>query len=75
MPFKVYGSTMVTSPCGKGVILIGGYNRNERKESDVLLELTGHSVDTLKWIILEQKLKYPRCRHVSYLIPDDLQWT
>ena len=72
LPFRVYGSAMVTSPNNKGVILIGGYIRNDHVESSALLELSGNSVESLQWTILEQKLKHPRCNHVALFLPQNL---
>ena len=83
-PYKRYGSTMVTSPTGKGVILIGGEFQNKpfRKGfvrpmpkniySNELIELSGDSLDSLKWTVLDQKLVYPRKDHVSFLIPNEV---
>ena len=79
--YKRYGSTMITSPTGKGVILIGGeFQYKPDKEgrvrmmqkklhSNELIELSGDSIDSLKWTVLDQKLVYPRKDHVSFLIP------
>ena len=65
MPFELSSPTMVTSPSGQGVILIGGFNLSEGKHSDTMIELTA----SMKWKTLEQKLKYPRDRHVTLPIP------
>ena len=76
MPFKLKLSTMVTSPNGQGVILIGGYTVTEpisnndwaeKKPSDSVIELTAKPF--MKWKSLEQKLKYPRYGHVTLPIP------
>ena len=83
-PYKRYGSTMITSPTGKGVILIGGeFQHKPDKEgrvrmmqkklhSNELIELSGDSIDSLKWTDLDQKLVYPRKDHVSFLIPNEV---
>ena len=67
MPFKIRSSTIVTSPNGQGVMLIGGIGRNVTEDKfaqvDVVLELTAKPF--MKWKILEQKLKYPRSSHVT----------
>ena len=68
LPFKLSASAMVTSPSGKGVIIIGGYNWNERKNSNALLELKGPC-----WIPLKQTLQHARTSHVAIPIPED--WT
>ena len=59
---------MVTSPGGKGVIIIGEFNWDESKHSNALLELKGPS-----WIPLKQKLQHARTAHVAIPIPVD--WT
>ena len=69
---------MVSSPNGKGVVLIGGetichLNDDFKKESsrtNALIELSGDSIETLEWKILDQKLKYRRSYHVAFSIPD-----
>ena len=66
---------MICSPTEKGVVVIGGEKifENERRSelSSDLIELSGSTIETLKWTILEQKLKYPRFYHVSFSIPND----
>ena len=59
---------MVPSPSGKGVVVIGGYNRTERTCSNALLELKGSSNE---WIPLKQTLQHARERHVAIPIPDE----
>ena len=44
---------MVTSPTGRGVVVIGGWNENSKKYSTSLFELDGRS---MKWVKLKQKL-------------------
>ena len=48
---------------------IGGEDEKYNKSS-ALFELSGDSVESLKWKKLDQKLQYPRVNHVSFLIPD-----
>ena len=62
---------MVTSPSGKGVIVIGGYNKDEGKKSNALLELKG--ISSKEWIPLKQTLQHARREHVAISIPAD--WT
>ena len=71
---------MVTSPTGKGVILIGGlvkYQDPSRNTwyppipSKVLIELTKNSNGELIWIPLKQKLKYARHCHLTFEISKD----
>ena len=64
---------MISSPTDKGVVVVGGQLDNEEAifeqiNSNALIELSGDSIDTLKWTVLKQKLKYPRSRHLSFPI-------
>ena len=46
---------MITSPTGKGVVIFGGRycGRNySSDESDETIELTGDSIETLKWNVI-----------------------
>ena len=71
------------SPTGKGVVIIGGKSgairvgaeNNSRyiwRYLDTLLELSGDTIESLKWTFLEQKLQYPRHGHVSFPIPNEV---
>ena len=55
---------MVTSPSGKGVVVIGGWKNSVLfgESSNALIELKGNSME---WVTLEQKLKYAREGHVA----------
>ena len=64
---------MVTSPTGKGVVLIGGgsgYNDNKSRKFNDFLELSGDSEKNLQWSFMIQKLQYQRYRHVAFTIPN-----
>ena len=64
-------STMVSSPTDKGVVIIGGHHRQGYNfSSKCLFELSGDSIESLKWKKLDQKLQYSRNGHVSFLISD-----
>ena len=65
---------MVTSPNGRGVVLIGGiiYKDNFGTPSDLLIELSGSSRSCLEWKYLEQRLQYPRAFHVAVQMPTDI---
>ena len=67
MPFKLAGSSMVTSPSGKGIILIGGYNEDTNEYSDKLIEFRS---TPMTWVVLGHKLQYPRADHVAMPIPE-----
>ena len=70
LPFKLYDSAMVTSPSGKGVVIIGGWNGNKNIHSNALLELKDISKE---WVPLKQTLQHSRDGHVAIPIPND--WT
>ena len=81
---NLYGSTMVPSPTGKGIVVIGGMTNtlgyeglreddppyNNLDTTNVLLELSGDSIDSLQWTTMAHKLKYPRAYSVAFPIPD-----
>ena len=69
LPFKLYDSAMVTSPSGKGVVVIGGFNVNE--DTNALHELK--SISSKEWVPLKQTLQHARDAHIAISIPDD--WT
>ena len=63
---RLYDHTMVSSPTGKGVIVIGGYS-SER--SNAMFELT----QTMEWTRLEQTLQIEHYgRPLAIPIPDEL---
>ena len=62
-------ASIVTSPTGKAVIFSGGFTS---KSKDELYELSGNSLESLEWNILEQKLQYPRGAHASIPIPNEV---
>ena len=68
---------MISSPTEKGVMMIGGSWSSKIGEnfSAAILELSGHSKETLEWKILEQKLQHPRFNHVSFSISNDIAAT
>ena len=72
LPFRLHGSSMVTSPTDEGVVIIGGYNHDLCKESYHLIEIMGNSVETLEWNLLEQRLKYARSAHLAFAIPYEM---
>ena len=72
LPVELIDFTMVTSPTGKGVVLIGGIGDRKNEYSDALIELTGESIETLKWAPLEQKLQIARSHHFSFYIPNQV---
>ena len=60
---------MITSPTEKGVIIIGGWVKNNKKRYfenfNAIMEMSGDTVENLKWTILDKKLQYPRSGHAS----------
>ena len=63
---------MIPTPSKKGVILMGGYNDSHRRTSNLLLELTGNSLESLSWNIMDVRMKFQRSYHVAFYIPDYL---
>ena len=66
---KLNGPAMVTSPTGKGVILMGGrteiYFKNSKK---AMFELT----ESMEWNPMEQTLKRNHGKPIAFAIPDEL---
>ena len=69
--------SMVSSPTGRGVIIIGGIAgripsniKANAKSGRSLIELSGDSVESLKWTFLEQKLRHYRVDHTSMIISE-----
>ena len=58
---------MVTSPTGKGVVLMGGITV-DHKNSKAMFELT----ETMEWNPMEQTLKQDHFCPCAIPIPDDL---
>ena len=64
---------MVSSPTERGVIVIGGRRPDHVSDpGQALIELSGDSIESLKWTFLEQSLKYKRFNHTSMIIPNHL---
>ena len=66
LPQRITKFTMVTSPTGS-LIVLGGYaiNADGHKTSRLILELSGDSLESLKWTVLDQKLHFKREAHAS----------
>ena len=86
LPFAKQASTMITSPTEMGVVMIGGeghlvlapdvgHSMYAHIPLPDLLELSGNSIETLEWKILEKKLQYQRSYHVSFSISNDIAAT
>ena len=67
LPHKCAYPTMVTSPNGNGIILLGCYEKR-----DAIYELSNSTNGTFQWLEMTQKLQYPRTETVAMLIPDNL---
>ena len=82
---NLYGSTMVPSPTGNGVVVIGGMtntptltntlgfecsDNNSLSTTTEMLELSGDYIDRLQWTTLDQELKYERAYSLAFPIPD-----
>ena len=66
---KLANFTMVTSPTGKGVIVMGGYTNsyNYYRPSKAMFELT----QSMEWTRLEQTLKMLHLAPLAIPIPDE----
>ena len=64
---KLDRPAMVTSPTGKGVILMGGVTEDHKK-SKAMFELT----DSMEWKQLKQTLQHDHIRTLTIPIPDEL---
>ena len=70
----LHGPAIVTSPSGKGVVVIGGETGGEtvgidsRKKSKAMFELS----QSMEWTRLEQTLEMDHWAHLAIPIPDEL---
>ena len=64
---KLDRPAMVTSPTGKGVILMGGITE-DNQYSKAMFELT----ESMEWNPMEQTLKHDHFVPLAIPIPDDL---
>ena len=58
---------MVTSSNGKEAILVGCTENPEK-----IYKLRWNNETTMEWVLMRQKLKYPRTNAVAMLIPNAL---
>ena len=61
LPYPLYGSAMVESPDGMGVMLFGGYSSHTNQDKNRILELRAGAVS---WNILNVPLEMARAYHV-----------
>ena len=61
LPYPLYGSAMVESPDGRGVMLFGGYSSHTNQDKNRILELRA-GADS--WNILNVPLEKFRAFHV-----------
>lgn len=67
LPFRVSKSAMASNYDGNGVILVGGWNYDAGKESDVMLE---YKLD--KWRTLDDTLRFGRQYPLALSLPFEL---
>ena len=72
LPFQLSGSVIVSTPNANSLLLIGGYNWDESKFSSAIYELSGDSINSLQWTLLQHELRYPREGHLAFYIPDNI---
>ena len=70
IPESCNSPSMVQSPDGNGIILVGCYNQYS-EVSNALYEMTTIGKD-LRWRLMPQKLTFPKSNNVAMLIPDEL---
>ena len=70
LPDACYQGSMVTSPTGDGVILLGCY-----ENQDAIYEMAPDSNGAFVWTKMKQKLKYPRAERPIVAQIDDNQVT
>ena len=70
MPMELNLANMVSY--GQGALVIGGKDNGNEVRTEIHQLVCGFSLSDCKWKTLDQKLEYPRSRHVSMLIPDSL---
>ena len=70
IPESCNSPSMVQSPDGNGIILVGCYNQYS-EVSNALYEMTTIGKD-LRWRLMPQKLAFPKSNNVAMLIPDEL---
>ena len=72
LPASLNQHRMVPTPDGKGVLVIGGDVGDDNVQDSIYELKCSSTLESCKWITLEQKLKYAREAFVSMLIPDSL---
>ena len=71
LPFKVSKSAMILNADGDGVLLIGGWNGDESKASNAILELR---VDSDSWTLMENTLAEGRQYPLAFAISPELSY-
>ena len=66
LPHNCAHPTVITSPGGQGVILLGCYEKR-----DAIYELSIKN-ETFQWTEMKQKLQYPRTETITMFIPDEM---
>ena len=67
LPQECIDGSMVSSSNGREAILVGCEENPEK-----IYKLRWSNGTTLEWVLMKQKLKYPRSNVVAILIPDAL---
>ena len=67
LPQNCIDGSMVSSSNGQEAILVGCAENPEK-----IYKLRWSNGTTLEWVLMKQKLKYPRSNAVAMLIPDVL---
>jgi hypothetical protein len=67
----LWGASLLPSPDGQGVIVIGGYSDTDNEYQSSIYKLICDQLEC-KWSEMEQQLKIARSNFVAMLIPDAL---
>jgi hypothetical protein len=71
LPKKLSSASLLPSPDGQGVILIGGWSYTDNADQSSMYKLICDQLGC-KWSEMEQQLKIARSSLVAMLIPDTL---
>ena len=66
------GQSMVTSPDGMGIIIVGGYNADSDSYEKRILESRFDGSKFLPWQVMDQELENERRSHVVIPIPKSI---
>ena len=74
LPRKMFGFSMLTSPNGRNIIVIGGYDHDKHESLNSLLTLNcfDQNEQDCKWIEMEAKLQTPNTQFIAFWVPENI---